>query len=300
MKIVIRVCTPTPAHREWGDTPFGERLAFAFREHGHVPVLQTRSEWGSVPVDTMLVVALVGQEVHEPVSGVCNIAWIISHPEVRTPAELSAHDAVFVASEVFARRIEPTIPVPVYYLPQCTDPAMFRGTGEYNEDIDLLFVGNNYYDNLPLRVLVSDVVKAGYTDRLKVVGQGWEKGLPTSCIMGWYVAYEQLPALYRRARINLNDHHELMRRHGFVNNRAYDLAHLGCFQIANPMEGLQRLGITTYHSPDELRETIAYYLEKPELRHRSALITQRLSADATFPNRAARILSFVSERFGLR
>jgi O-antigen biosynthesis protein len=290
VNLAIRVCTPTPAHRDWGDTPFGERLAAAFRDQNCGAAVFCRSEWGEISSSFDVVLTLVGQETPNPHLGARNLVWVISHPELRSPAELNAYDRVFVASELFCDLIRADLRTAPVFLPQCGDDALFTPDPDAVEDIDLLFVGNNYYQDHPRRLIVEDVLKAGLIDRLRVVGRNWERGAPPTCILGEHIPYEEAAALYRRARICLNDHHPYMRRFGFINNRTYDLALLGKCQVSDEVTGIDRLGVATYHTPVELRALIEGFLGDPADRLRRGLISRRLCVDSTFRNRAGRFL----------
>ena len=62
------------------------------------------------------------------------------------------------------------------------------------------------------------LLAAGLGDRLHVVGESWEGVVPGECILARFVDWQTLPALYRRAKIVLNDHQLTMRSSGFKVN----------------------------------------------------------------------------------
>jgi len=285
LRFAIKICAPTAEH-PGGDGPFARRLSLALERRGHTCRIDARADWYRRPDDADVAVAIVGLAGYKPQPGQFSIVWVISHPELRTPAELNAYGAVCVASEPFWRRVKPDVRPPCHCLPQCADPRLFAPRPA-QPDLDILFVGNNYYDHVRYRRVVADLLACGAEFDYRVAGQGWSGALPPQRILAEQVDYEQLPALYARARINLNDHHELMRRNGFINNRAYDLGVLGCFQISDKGEGLERLGIVSYEGPEQLSRLLRHYLAHPQQRTDNAALVRERCLPESFDRRAA-------------
>lgn len=282
MRIAIKICSPTPAHAG-GDGPFARRLSLALEQRGHTCRIDTRQDWPRGEADAEI--AIMGLAQYAPTPGIPSVLWVISHPELRTPEELEGYSAVCIASAPFWRTVRGDVSVPCYVLPQCADTDLFTPQ-PVTPDIDILFVGNNYYTHQRYRKIIGDLLACGGDYDFRVVGQGWRGVLSDRHILAEQVEYEQLPALYSRARINLNDHHELMRRHGFINNRTYDLAALGCFQICDNVEGLSRLGVTSYTTSDELRRLLDTFLANPDERRAIAEEARRRCQGETFARRA--------------
>ena len=295
MKIAIKICSPTPEHGG-GDGPLARRLAHALELRGHACRIDTRQDWYRCGDNADAVIAIMGLAGYRPRPGQRSVLWVISHPELRTPVELESYDAVCIASAPFCETVRRDVRVPCHTLPQCTDPDLFALQG-VEPDIDILFVGNNYYTHQRYRKVVGDLLAGGGDFDFRVVGEGWRGVVDDHRILAERVDYEQLPALYSRARINLNDHHEMMRRHGFINNRAYDLAALGCFQISDRVAGLDKLGIVSYSTPDELRRLCQRYLADASERRRNAEIVRRLCVGETFGQRAEVLEKILSGKF---
>lgn len=280
----IHICTPKPESLGWGDTDYAESFARALRRRGHTCRIRFWTQWEEPLRDVDVALVMTGLKQYRIVDGDhLNLVWVISHPELRSPAELIDYDAAFIASEIFSQTVAADLPLPVFHLPQGTDPERFNPAANPGiQDMDILFVGNNYYDNFNHRKIIKDLLDTGQSYDYYVVGNRWERGVPENRILSRFVPYDEVPALYSRARINLNDHHELMRRYGFVNNRTYDLAALKAMQISDPVPGIDRLGVITYADPDDLREKLDHYLSDEADRKRNAEIVHRLCKSYTF------------------
>ncbi len=289
MKIAVKICTPNKDCRNGGDGPFAERLCTAFMQFGHTAVINFRDEWYVNNSQYDVVIFLGGLVQYRPDNRNFNIMWNISHPEVRTPEELNSYNIVFIASEPFCETVKGDITSPCYSLFQASDERLF-----YPRDVEkkyyLLFVGNNYYDKLKYRKIIEDLQLTAYADKCHYVGAGWHGLVPSNRIIADQVEYVDLPELYSSAKIVLNDHHGLMKQHGFINNRTYDLALLKIFQISDDVPGLRQYGIVTYNDSPDLEKKIEFYLKHEQAKTRnSELVYDRLKEN-TFTERCREML----------
>lgn len=297
LNIDINICSPTLGTLDWGDTAFGQSLIRRLEARGHSAQLRCLNDWYESS-NSDLTITIVGKYKYKVAKNCLNFAWVISHPEVRTEEELNQYDAVFVASSQFAKIIGQDLIPPCYYLPQATDEDRFFPRENIQKTFDILFVGNNYYDNFNLRRVISDLLAINKSYDFKVVGRDWNKGLPKDKILSNFVDYNELPELYKKAKIVLNDHHELMRRYGFVNNRAFDLGRLRQCQISDYVPGIEEWGIPFYRNVSELENKLEYYLKSDSERKRQEKITFELTKNSTFDRRAEYILEVYRELEG--
>ncbi|MFN8062954.1 MAG: glycosyltransferase [Vicinamibacterales bacterium] len=297
--IAIHIGVPTRAHLNWGDIFYAESLARSLRSEGHAVVVRYLDEWYSAQPRADVVIHLKGLSRYRPDPGQVNLLWVLNHPELHHAEELNQYDLVFTASDVHRQAIADLVSVPVVTLPQVGDHAHFAAPHDTADEpvLDVLFVGNNYGARRgETRRAVADLLAAGLGDRLHVVGESWEGVVPGECILARFVDWQTLPALYRRAKIVLNDHQLTMRSSGFINNRTFDLAHAGIFQIADDVPGLDAFGVTTYRTVDELRALVLRYLDDADGRRSRADLVRRRCADRTFDRAAGAILDAVRER----
>ena len=143
-----------------------------------------------------------------------------------------------------------------------------------------------------------DAIEAGL--RPLVWGENWARFIPQECIQGDYLPKEQLPGVYRNARVVLADHHRDMAEHGFVANRIFDAVASGARVVSDEVPGLADLfggAVQVYRSVDDLArlaspEGAAQAFPGPrELRE----IARRVAAEHSFAARAATLLKDVLE-----
>jgi GT2 family glycosyltransferase len=218
----------------WGDTHFARALADALRQRGQEVVIDHREEFerASGRHDDVVLV-LRGLRALRTSPEFATLAWVISHPDLVTRAELEAYDHVFAASTTWSHARSRAWGVPIEPLLQATDPVRFhpeRGTPGTGHDV--LFVGNSRNVNRPV---VRDAVAAGLP--LKIFGSDWGQFVPADLIAGEYIDNEHLATAYRSAGVVLNDHWEDMARDGFLSNRLFDAVACGARVITDEVAG---------------------------------------------------------------
>ncbi|WP_058729021.1 glycosyltransferase [Curtobacterium oceanosedimentum] len=292
---------PGPRGDDWGDTFFARDLARALRSLGQEVVVDHRESHVRPVSEHLDDVALTLRGLDDtPVHpSATNVLWVISHPDLVTPAELARYDLRFAAGPVWAERVGAETGLAIAPLLQATDPERFHpgavaaGTPH---DVDTLFVGKT---RAVFRPVVRDAVAAGVD--LAVWGEGWEGLLPDGVHRGVFVANEALPALYRRARVVLNDHWDDMARDGFVSNRLFDAAASGALVVTDPVPGVEALfrgAVRTYATVDDLRAlvTAGEQLSDDDRAARGA----RIGAEHSFTARAEVLLDAVRRLRGAR
>ena len=295
LRIAIKTCTPSLDACLWGDMWFARGLAGALERAGHSCRVHCRDVWDQPDCEVDVAIHIKGKFNYTPKPDCVNLLWIISHPELHTLEEINRYDAVFCASKRYFDHIRPHVTIPCYYLPQAADAGIFRPLEHPPaKDIDLLFVGTNYNGEKRRRI-INDVLAAGNRYNLCIVGKNWNGYVDQRYVKAHYVVPENMPALYARAKIVLNDHHETMRQWGFVNDRTYNLAAMKAFQISDAVDGLDDLGVVTYQSADDLHQKLAYYLAHDAERERLAELAHQRCKGFTFDQAAVELLA-VSER----
>ena len=294
-RIAIKTCTPSRARFLWGDTWFAQGLAKALSRAGHACRIDLHDAWDQADDDVDVTIHIKGLYEYKLKPHNFNIIWVISHPERHRIEELNQYDAVFCASKPYLDHIQSSLRVPSMYLPQATDTDIFQPLAPAGKkDIDLLFVGNNYnFYRGQRRKVIDDLLATGKDDNLWIVGLHWKGMVDARYVKANYIHPQQLPSLYSRAKIVLNDHHETMRAWGFVNDRTYDLAAIQAFQISDSVPGLDELGIVTYANPQDLRAKVDYFLAHTEERERIARLVHERCKAMTFDRAAASLLEVV-------
>jgi len=297
LHIALLTATPTRETTSRGETYFAQKLQLAIATQGHTCELFYVSEWLQV-TDQDIVIVLRGLYRFTPIHNKFNVMWIINNPDKIYPDELNEYNLIFCASKTFADQLTSLTQTPVFYLPLATDDQYLKYTTDTEKICDLLFVGNNHkYSQNTFRNIIKILMATENEYDLKVVGKHWEPFIDKKYIYAEHIDYEKLPWLYSQARIILNDHHEQLAENGFINNRTYDLAALGQFQISDYVFGIENLGIVTYTSIEDLIGKIDYYLKNPAERDRVTKINKALVAKHMFSKIAPELMEIITSRF---
>ena len=296
----IRIAAhPGPRGDDWGDTFFAHDLATALRSLGQEVVVDHRESHVRPLSEHLDDVALTLRGLDDtPVHpSATNVLWVISHPDLVTDAELARYDLRFAAGPVWASRVSAATGLAVAPLLQATDPARFHpgAVDPAYAGLDTAFVGKT---RAVFRPVVRDAVAAGLD--LAVWGEGWEGLLPDGVHRGRFVPNDELPALYRSARVVLNDHWDDMARDGFVSNRLFDAAASGALVVSDLVPGVEELfsgAVRTYASVEELR-ALVHVGERTSEEDRAAR-GARIGAEHAFVRRAEVLLDAVRRQRGV-
>jgi hypothetical protein len=158
-------------------------------------------------------------------------------------------------------------------------------------DIDVVFVGGQHIDKLPLLATVKrafgrrfrlhgvTTLKTNVYFNLRYGGPGWVRPL----------AFERQVPLYKRSKIGINVHNR--GKYTVGNYRLFDLAGNGVMQISDGDEYLNDFfsvgdEISAYSNPDDLVDKIRYYLANDNERYAMALRAhERVMRDHRFAHR---------------
>lgn len=186
--------------------------------------------------------------------------------------------------------------VSYYHLPFASNPKVMRPLG-LPKLYDVVFVGSadsgtgrHHYVELLSRV-------AGDC-RLLFLGSGWERyGFPCQSI-AWG---DLLNVVYNLAHVCINisnDEQKVADRRLDANNRLFDLAMAGCFQVSNAPQVVRRYfdetEVVAVDPPDQWVSVILDYLECPEKAEpfRTAALRRAL-AEHTWQHRAKQLLELI-------
>ncbi|MBD3234150.1 MAG: tetratricopeptide repeat protein [candidate division Zixibacteria bacterium] len=261
----------------WGDYWFKKEFAEAFERLG----------CEIVEDDADLLLHLFGIPVPELPDAKFKAIWIHSHPDLVSPQLLSNYDKVFCLSKPFIPKLA-AMGHEAELLVGATAKLPVKSGKKY----DIVFVGNT--KGKDGRKIISDL--QGRYEGLKVWGEGWDSILPAENIGGIYYDNRELPELYASTKISLNDHHEDMRREGFLNPRVFDILASGGFVISDKMVCIEEIfgdTVPTYSTPEELKALIEKYLNDDQAREELAAKGRQISLKYSFDNMAKQALSSI-------
>ncbi|MDQ7839311.1 MAG: glycosyltransferase [Thermodesulfobacteriota bacterium] len=228
----------------WGDYWLKEYLTGEFKKLNY-PLTRT------IPG---VLLHLFGKPLESLPEGTHKILWHHSHPDWITPQILSQYHKIYCVSRPFIGKLKQMgfeaewLMIPTRARPiQC--PKIY----------DIVFVGNARRDGA--RRAIQELADSPY--HIKVWGTGWNGLIPDKWLAGSYYANQDINKLYAAAKIVVNDHHEDMRREGFINPRILDVLASGSLVISDYVTGMEDIfedSIPVYRSPDELRSLVKKYL----------------------------------------
>ena len=234
-----------PSPKVWGDYWFKKNLLDEFISLGY-------------PVDNAapkILLHLFGEPLPGIPAETYRMLWVHSHPDWITPEILLKYHKIYCISKPFIHKLMTMgfeaefLMIPTHLRPESKE-----------KKYDIVFVGNTKQDIM--RKIVRDLGSPPYN--IKIWGWGWKGLIPDEWYGGEYFDNRLLGGLYSSARIVLNDHHEDMRREGFINPRILDVLASGGFVVSDTVLGLDELldrSVATYSTPHELSETIMRYME---------------------------------------
>ena len=252
---VIKTSVPAgPSGQGWGDLYFANEIAASLTKLGHTTRVDFRNDVihpDSVNDDVVLV--LRGVERIRPQESAINLLWIISHPSRISRHEVKAFNAVFAASNSWAKKASKKFGLEVHALLQATNPDKFNPTvAEPDTGEEILFLGNTRNE---FRQIIRDCVEAGMSP--SIYGKDWDQFVPKELIKGSFVPNEDVAAMYRSAGVVLNDHWPDMAKNGFLSNRLFDAAASGARIVSDDAAGISDVfgeSVAVYRTPSELAD----------------------------------------------
>ncbi len=216
------------------------------------------------------------------------ILWIHSHPSLISPDILRQYDKIYCLSPIFLKKIKNWGFEAELLVGGTAKTPLNHNQSGYRYDI--VFVGNTKEPSG--RKIIRDLGKTPY--KFMVWGEGWKDILSPENYGGIYYENERLPELYASSKIVLNDHHDDMRREGFLNPRILDIFASGGFVISDNIQGMEDLlgdALVTYKNAKELNNLIKFYINHPEERMKIIKKGQAAARQFTFSRMVAKILS---------
>lgn len=245
----------------WGDYAYAVALKRYLDRMGKYTVIDLYENW-NCEEDADVVLVLRGREFYRPDRGnekCLYIMWNISHPEMVTEEEYQLYDVICVGSLHYAKELQKKITVPVVPLLQCTDTELFYPDqeAEKHRGKDYLFIGNS-------RNVARPCVLWAAKDKLplKIWGAGWKAmlGPDKTMVQDVFIENSDIPALYRSARVTLNDHWKDMLDYQFVNNRIFDALACGLPVISDCCDELREIfpdAVLYYSNQEEFQKCVA-------------------------------------------
>ncbi len=191
-----------------------------------------------------------------------------------------------------------TLGIDYYHLPMASGLEVMRPL-DLPRQYDVVFVGNPG-SGTGRHAYVSALMEAAQNRRILLIGPGWERyGYPYQCV-AWG---DLLNLIYNTALVCVNIMNDEQRVGSHyrldANNRLFDLAMAGCFQISNAPEVVRRYfddsEVLAFDKPEEWVAAILYYLDHPSQTDSYRVAARnRALAEHTWDHRARIFVEIVA------
>lgn len=256
-----------------------------------------RDQWYDLPVGVDAVIVLHDvfdvRRVRRP--GLTTVAWVrnwvdrwLSHPWF-DELDIVVASSRNAADELIRNSSRTDVPV----LPLATNPNRFT-QGAATRDGVVLAV-NNWGHDRGIEALAKAVPE------LTLYGKGWDDVPAVAPSWRGQVAYEDLPELYGRSLVVIDQTAGPTREHGFVNSRVFDAAAAGAFVISDQAAGLEDLfgpdAVATYGNAAELAAEVERALADPTgTMARAARLRDAVLAAHTYDRRGVQLAELLAAR----
>ncbi len=194
-----------------------------------------------------------------------------------------------------------------HYLPLAASPDVHERVEMPDAEIDyygsdISFVGAGYYNRRHL-------FKGLLDHDFRIWGTNWDMSSPLArCVQrsGERVDTDEIVKIFNASKININLHsstyHNGINPFGdFVNPRTFEIASCGAFQLVDNRSALADLfeigdEIIVFKDLEDLKQKIAYYLDNPAERERTAeRAKQRVLREHTYEHRMGEMLEYLAD-----
>ena len=214
-------------------------------------------------------------------------------------ASLPEYDRFYIKDSFVLREMKKLDATNVAYMPHACYPDEYRSLDDITEEerikygSDLSFVGSMY----PYRARILDVLRD--YERFKIWGQGFHGPIPRDSVAytrhqwQWVAGHEKV-LVFNLTKINLNTQNFQNDIFG-VSSKVHQIAACGGFQLIDYKPDLEiqykvDKEVVTFQDAGELREKVAYYLQRPDARAEiAARGRKRALQEHTFAHRLRQI-----------
>ena len=280
-----------------GDLFVASGLGRHLRKRGFSPIYLAQADWGELPSSLTWIVAMMPafQPSLAP-AGPRIVGW--ARNEITNwldHDELDLFDLIVCSSQLAANEIQKVYSGPVEILPIGVDVHLFEGDSSAEARVGVVTTVNQWgrerdvYRALRSKPITFPLAVYGHSIGLHTDLEQYHQGR---------VDFFELPGIYRRARIVLDDFNHSTIGWGAVNSRIFESLAAGALPITNSRLGLEELGLAdvpSYGDPAELNSIIQGFLDDPDgteqlIRRLTHVVQERHS----FENRSQELIEILA------
>jgi glycosyltransferase involved in cell wall biosynthesis len=280
-----------------GDLFVAAALGRELTSRGYGVTILAQQRWKDVPRDAAVVVALLPTfDAAAVPDNIPLVAWVRNETErwLESPT-LGLYDGLLASSTLSLDLLRESFSGPARLLPLAADPAVFTDPGRRRRQVV------SSVNSWGRRRDVYDALAELAPTLTHVDLYGATKGMPTELrrFSRGQVSYFELPDIYARALVVLDDMNHTTLPFGNRNSRLFEALAAGALPITNGRLGLTELGlddVPVYHDSTGLAAILDEARRHPDdMARRAAQMRDVVLSQHTFAHRAEQFLSFLTE-----
>ena len=298
---VIKAAYPdSDEGKKYSDYAYARTLKKYLEKIGKKVIVQAYEEWEN-DESADVVVVLRGHRVYVPNRDRKNciyLMWVLSHPDRITIDEYNSYDLICMGSikESFIQALRKNVYTPIETLLMCVDSEIFYPEKDSTQPkkYGWIFVGNSK------KIKRKSVIWAvKHNVPLKIWGRDWEKIEPdlSEYVVQDHILNDDLPELYRNAKITVDDHFDDMAKNGFINTRILEALCCGLPVISDYSEVMPQMfgdAVLYYTDEDSFVEKVKYAQEHYDTVKKNAMdIAEDIRQQYSFQTGAEKLDDFV-------
>ena len=271
-----------------GDVFVAVGLGLELERLGYDVVYVESRSWYRLPAGCDLLVAMLPDfDPSRLPQRLPTVAWVRNETDrwIQQP-HLGFFDLVLCSSGASEHAIREVYPGPTEILAIGVDTALFDGAG----DAPRAGVSTTVNQWGMEREVYSGLRSAPIDFPLDIYGQG--RGFPAEVLAHWRgpVSFFDLPAIYSRSRLVLDDFNHTTAAYGNVNSRVFEALAAGALPITNRRAGLQEVGlgeVPTYSGRHGLLPLVRRLIDDPATASLASRLSAHVRRHHSFERRAA-------------
>jgi spore maturation protein CgeB len=185
-------------------------------------------------------------------------------------------------------------PVDVFRIATC--PQRFHPDPSVTKTVDYVFTGSFWGH---ARDLIYFLEPAALPYSCEIYGAGWEKVESLAAYAKGFVSYDQLPDIYRRARVVIDDANYVTKDWGAANSRVFDAISAGALVITNSAEVSKDSfegKLPSFQNREELENLLHRFCGTEDARVETLTVLQDIvRKQHTYAHRAQQLVSVLTE-----